>query len=125
VLKDLAWTSGNVEMGKIAGSIAMSWCGLLFAAAAYERHWEECYNLVAVTLWLFGNYWWMAGEEKYIAGHTDDATNALQSSYILEAGIAHRVLLSVFESSRRFCNRRGAAKEVRGAGLEAAYSFPV
>jgi hypothetical protein len=85
--------------------MALGGCLLLFIAAALEKHWEEVYCMVGVTLWLFFNYWWMASEVHFIPGLEDDATGATQGSYIGEAGIAILGFFFLVLNPLRFFNR--------------------
>lgn len=62
ILKDFCWTQSIVTLGLTMGSLALIWCCILFYHAFECRNYEDMYMLVALTLWLFGNFWWMKGE---------------------------------------------------------------
>ena len=69
--------------------MAVAWCGILVAVAYKNKDWEEIYMLVSTILWIVGNFWWMAAETSIVG---DDDTNALQTSYMLETGLAWLLL---------------------------------
>lgn len=83
ILKDLSWTQGFYYPSIIFGALALFWCIILVLQAAIDRNYEEIYMLIAVTLWLFGNFYWMYGE--IVRG--DDDINAVEGSYILEVAL--------------------------------------
>lgn len=45
----------------IFGSLALAWCTVLAYHAIKNRCIEEVYMLIALVLWLTGNFVWMAG----------------------------------------------------------------
>lgn len=88
ILKDLAWCQLIEDLGMIFGSLALIWCGILFFFAYIEGNYEDMYMLVALTLWIFGNFWWMKGE--LVNG--DDDVDAPQGGYIFMAALGWIVL---------------------------------
>ena len=84
ILKDYSWASDNHAMALIFGTSAMAWCAILFAQAIHHRDWEELYFLAGMFMWLFANFWWMAGETEI---YGDDDTNSLETSHIMETAI--------------------------------------
>lgn len=62
ITKDFCWTQQYRSAGIVFGSMAMAWCGVLIFHALIEYNFEDAYMLVALTLWLGGNFFWMLGE---------------------------------------------------------------
>ena len=82
ILKDLSWAQDWRFSAMFFGSFALAWCSvLLYMAAVKHRNVEEVYMLAALTLWLFGNFWWMIGEVGVLG---DDDTNSVQGGHIFE-----------------------------------------
>lgn len=84
ILKDFAWAQDSYWLAVIFGSAAVIYCGLLLYMAVCNRDIEETYMIIALTLWLFGNYWWMAGE---VGIHGDDDSNSPETAQILIAAL--------------------------------------
>lgn len=61
IAKDLAWTQDSYWPSMIFGSLALAWCGVLAFNAVSHRSIDECYMLIALTMWLAANFLWMAG----------------------------------------------------------------
>lgn len=80
VMKDLSWSQGWFYSCYIFGVSALIWCLFLFYHAYKAKSYVEMYYLVALTLWLGGNFVWMAGE----VFHGDDDISVPNSSYVLE-----------------------------------------
>jgi hypothetical protein len=121
IMKDYAWASQNHTLALIFGSAALSWCAVLFTHAIHNRDWEETYFLVGMFLWLFANFWWMAGETE-ITG--DDDTNSLQSSFIMEAALSWLVLyFFVLMPLNIFKENFAMKKYFEDAGMVSRFKF--
>ena len=62
IAKDLSWSQGLYWPSMIFGSAALAWCLVLAYHAISARCVEEVYMLIALVLWLAGNFVWMAGK---------------------------------------------------------------
>jgi len=87
ILKDFAWAQDDYWLAVVFGSAALVFCGVLMYLALWDL--EEVYMYIAMTLWLFGNYWWMAGE---VGIHGDDDTNSPECAHILSAALCWMAL---------------------------------
>lgn len=79
LIKDLGWTQDWKVWSMFFGTSAVAWLFVLTYHAVKARCYEEVYMLIALTLWLFGNYWWMVGEEL----NDDDAINAPETNHMV------------------------------------------
>lgn len=80
VAKDISWMQDQYECSMFFGILALGWCAFLAYFAIKTRSYEEMFMLVALILWLVGNFTWMAGE---VFNGDDDYIVPL-SSHILE-----------------------------------------
>ncbi len=62
ILKDLAWTQGWRIFSLSFGFLALAWWFVIAFHAVRLSNWDEIWNVTALFLWLFANFWWMAGE---------------------------------------------------------------
>jgi hypothetical protein len=84
IMKDYAWTIDNKPLALVFGCGALAWCLVLQVVAYRQRDWEEMYFLISMMLWLFANFWWMAGETN-ISG--DDDVNSVETSFMMETAL--------------------------------------
>ncbi len=121
IMKDYAWASQNDSLALIFGVSALSWCSVLAISAIQSRDYEEIYFLIGMFLWLFANFWWMAGETN-ISG--DDDTNSLETCYIMETALAWQALyFLVFHPFRMFKPNPEVQKQFENAGLFPRFKF--
>lgn len=62
IAKDICWTQKNYYGSIIFGSLALAWCGVLAFHAIKNKYILEVYMLIALTMWLAGNFVWMIGK---------------------------------------------------------------
>ena len=65
VLKDLGWSLDNKILGLLFGTLAILWCIMLVFHASERRNTLEMFNILTISLWLFGNFIWMIGNLVY------------------------------------------------------------
>lgn len=92
IAKDLCWAQNNVELGMVFGSLAVLWLLVLAYHALRDQYFEELYMLVAMSLWLLGNYVWMEGE--LVNG--DDSIGAPAAGHVFETAGAMIILYHIF-----------------------------
>eukprot|EP01035_Chromulina_nebulosa_P020172 gene20172-26187_t len=88
IAKDFCWIQDFEVLAMIFGSLALAWCGVLLYHAIEARDIEEVYMLIALTLWLFGNFWWMRGEVVF----GDDDTGAPTGGHVFETAMGMIIL---------------------------------
>ena len=96
IAKDLAWTQGWRLFSISAGSLAIMWWTILLHHALRLRNVDEVWNCIGLFLWLFANFWWMAGEAHDFAYPDSPAVAERhndESAYMLEAAT---VWLSIY-----------------------------
>lgn len=120
VAKDLCWSQDYFYGSGIFGGLALLWVGVLFYHAYQYWFIEEMYMLVAVFLWLFGNFWWMIGE----VYNGDDDIHEPQAGGILLGAIVwiliyHSILrpFNIIKSDPRI------AKKYQTAGLKSSFTY--
>eukprot|EP01035_Chromulina_nebulosa_P017054 gene17054-22564_t len=62
ICKDLSWTQEWYLLSLIFGTLSLMWYVVLAYHALSTRNGEEIWNVLGGILWLFANFWWMAGE---------------------------------------------------------------
>ena len=87
ILKDLAWVQFYKKSAIALGGLALAWCGVLFFLAIMNKKWEDVYMLVALTMWLNGNFWWMYGE--VVSAYDDDYVYGPPAGHMFE--VFHRI----------------------------------
>ena len=88
IAKDFSWSQGLYYESLVFGVSALGWCTVLMYNAFRSKNMEEIYFLIPLTLWLFGNFWWMTGE---IVNQDDDVRQP-QAGDIMIAGICFFIL---------------------------------
>jgi hypothetical protein len=57
IIKDLAWMQGWISTSVVVGVFALLWSAFILKNALRTLNWHECWNFVALFLWLFANFW--------------------------------------------------------------------
>ncbi|KAJ1463446.1 hypothetical protein M885DRAFT_2697 [Pelagophyceae sp. CCMP2097] len=84
ILKDFAWTSDDRPLAWFSGILALAYLVGLVGFAFRIGDYEETYMLTGTFLWLFGNFWWMAGE---VGMFGSDEKNTPQAGFIFAFAI--------------------------------------
>lgn len=84
IAKDYSWSQDLYYESLIFGIAALAWCSVLMYHAVRTRNNEEIFFLIPLTIWLFGNFWWMTGE---IVNEDDDVRQP-QAGDIMLSGMA-------------------------------------
>ena len=128
IMKDLSWTQEWFYQAWVFGTLALVWAVYLLAHAVYEGATNEIFTRVAVTFWIFGNWWWITGEV-HDWNYPDDPPiydeRTAQASYILDAGLCW---LGVFYLIVKPLRLLGAddpemLRRYDGTGLQTRFSF--
>lgn len=122
LLKDLGWSLGLVDLGITFGIIAIIWICALFYHAYELNSGEEMYFVIAVFLWLLGNFLWMNGELE----NNDDDIGRLDGRYSMIFGIILIVFYHIFVKILNFFQIKDnikADKMYNEAGLKSRFSY--
>mmetsp|Transcript_11313 Transcript_11313/g.40047 ORF Transcript_11313/g.40047 Transcript_11313/m.40047 type:complete len:312 (+) Transcript_11313:86-1021(+) len=92
ILKDFAWTSDDRPLAWFSGILALAYLVGLVGFAFRIGDYEETYMLTGTFLWLFGNFWWMAGE---VGMFGSDEKNTPQAGFIFAFAILWNVVYYV------------------------------
>mmetsp|Transcript_13526 Transcript_13526/g.12248 ORF Transcript_13526/g.12248 Transcript_13526/m.12248 type:complete len:368 (-) Transcript_13526:24-1127(-) len=90
ICKDLSWTQEWYLLSLIFGTLSLMWYVVLAYHALSTRNGEEIWNVLGGILWLFANFWWMAGEihdVQYPYANPISIKHDRDSSYILSAAL--------------------------------------
>lgn len=121
ILKDFFWAQDAYWPALICGSAAVLYSFMLIGIAMHNRDAEESYMLIALSLWLCGNGWWMCGDVG-ISGNNNK--NAPEAAYILVAALAwillHHVLLRPLGLMRV---SQSTIAKYKGTGLRPRFTY--
>jgi hypothetical protein len=80
----------------VFGYAALGWCLVLLFHSIRQRNAEDTYMLFPLIIWLFGNFWWMYGEEV----NNDDDVHGPQAADMFLTAI---VMISFYHVILRPC----------------------